>query len=179
MKFSDFCDVLRGGRQSTESLQGSGASPNLGKFGSTEFIFSVNKHKKVDLGNFKRFNIFFPFASICLSILSFYLSIYLVNLSIYLSCPSIYLSILSIHLSCPSICLSCPSIYLSCPSIYLFCPSIYLFVHLYLSILFCIRLSQGDELETGDSNVLRKAASLAQVDQGIRSPSQGYVYYHN
>ena len=172
-------------------MQGSGASPNLGKFGSTEFIFSVNKHKKVDLGNFKRFNIFSPFTtfqfiylsiylscpsiylsilSIYLFILSFYLSIYLVHLSIYLSCPSIYLS-------CPSIYLSIMSIYLSCPSFYLFCPFIHLsfFVHLYLSILFCLRLSQGDELETGDSNVLRKAASLAQVDQGIRSPSQGCV----
>ena len=141
-------------------MQGSGASPNLGKFGSTEFIFSVNKHKKVDLGNFKRFNIFSPFTTFQ----------YLVHLSIYLSCPSIYLS-------CPSIYLSIMSIYLSCPSFYLFCPFIHLsfFVHLYLSILFCLRLSQGDELETGDSNVLRKAASLAQVDQGIRSPSQGCV----
>ena len=176
MKFSDFCDVLRGGRQSTESLQGSGASPNLGKFGSTEFIFSVNKHKKVDLGNFKRFNIFshshlsvnLSCPSIYLSTLSIYLFIYLVHLSIYPSCPSIYLVHLSIHLVHLSI-------YLVHLSIYFVHLSIYLFVHLYLSILFCIRLSQGDELETGDSNVLRKAASLAQVDQGIRSPSQGCV----
>jgi len=132
LKFSDFCDVLRGGRQSTESLQGSGASPNLGKFGSTEFIFSVNKHKKVDLGNFKRFNIFFPFASICLSTLSIYLFIYLVHLSIYLvhlsiypSCPSIYLIHLSIHLVHLSI-------YLVHLSIYFFHLSIYLSISIYL-----------------------------------------------